>query len=178
MESTPLPREDCHPGLDESILLDLNGHTKFQMLMGMLQWLVTIGCPDQCNLVSSLNHFGAAPREYYLDLVLRLFSYVKRTNQRDIVIDSSLLECHCKFPDYKFLAPDFLKDYPDTKEETANHFPQAFGPVLETTIILDSDHSHDQNTCPLLTDFLAYRFNTSTTDEQMSRSYSQQYVYC
>ena len=156
MESTPLPKDDCHPEMDDSPLLDLDGHRKFQMLLGMLQWLVTIGRPDLCNLVSSLNRFGAAPREYHLDLAVRSFSYVKRTKQKDIAIDSSPLEYHRDYPEYEFLAPDFLLDYPDAKEETADHFPQAFGPVLETTIFVDSDHAHDKKTRRSLTGLLAY----------------------
>ena len=109
-----------------------------------------------CNLVSSLNRFGAAPREYHLDLAVRSFSYVKRTKQKDIAIDSSPLEYHRDYPEYEFLAPDFLLDYPDAKEETADHFPQAFGPVLETTIFVDSDHAHDKKTRRSLTGLLAY----------------------
>ena len=102
MESIPLPKEDCHPEMDESTLLDLDKHQKFQIHLGMLQWSVTIGRPDLCNLVSSLNRFGAAPREYHLDLALRSFSYVKRTKQKDIAIDSSPLEYFCEFPNYEF----------------------------------------------------------------------------
>ena len=45
-ESTPLPVTELHPELDTSPLLGLDEHRKYQMLLGMLQWLVTICCPD------------------------------------------------------------------------------------------------------------------------------------
>ncbi len=39
---SPLPA-GCHPELDESQPLDLNGIRKYQMLIGMAQWACTIG---------------------------------------------------------------------------------------------------------------------------------------
>ena len=58
-KSTPLPVTDTHPELDTSPLLRLEDHRKLQMLLGMLQWLVTICRPDLACLVASLNRFGA-----------------------------------------------------------------------------------------------------------------------
>ena len=155
-ESTPLPREDCHPELDNSPLLDLDGHRKFQMILGMLQWMVTIGRPDLCNLVSSLNRFGACPREYHLELALRAMSYVKQVPDPKIGIDSLPMEYDRLLPNYEKLHPDFIQDYPDAKEEVASHFPKAFGPVMETTIFVDADHAHDQKTRRSLTGLLAF----------------------
>ena len=56
-EGTPLPVKDCHPKMDTSPLLGLDDHRKFQMLLSMLQWLLTIGQPDLGPVVSSLNRF-------------------------------------------------------------------------------------------------------------------------
>lgn len=65
-ESTPLPIDDTHPELDESPLLGLNDHRKFQMLLGMLQWIVTVGKPELSATVASLNRFGVCPCERHL----------------------------------------------------------------------------------------------------------------
>ena len=35
--STPLPVTDCHPELDESPLLELDNHRKYQTILGMIQ---------------------------------------------------------------------------------------------------------------------------------------------
>jgi hypothetical protein len=51
----------CHPELDESQLLDLNGICKYQMLIGMAQWACTIGCLDIAFVILSLSHFSANP---------------------------------------------------------------------------------------------------------------------
>ena len=65
-ESKPLPVEDTHSELDNSPLLGINDHRKFQILLGMLQWMVAVAKPHLSTTVASLNLFGACPRERYL----------------------------------------------------------------------------------------------------------------
>jgi Reverse transcriptase (RNA-dependent DNA polymerase). len=68
---TPLPASDSeggHPETDTSPLLDTAGHRQYQHLLGMLQWLVTIGHPDLCHAVASLNRFSSCPCEQHLQL--------------------------------------------------------------------------------------------------------------
>ena len=155
-QSTPLPVTDCHPEVDTSPLLGLEDHRKFQMLLGMLQWLVTICCPDLCCLVSSLNRFGACPREKHLDLAVRAFGYLKQVPNPQIAIDHRPMQFERTKPDYEALKSDFLKDYPDAKEEIDPGFPVPFGPVMETTFMVDSDHAHDLKTRRSLTGILGF----------------------
>ena len=42
-DSTPMPVTDCHLELDTIYLLGIGGHCKFQMLLGIIQCMVTIG---------------------------------------------------------------------------------------------------------------------------------------
>ena len=122
-ESTPLPVTELHPELDTSPLLGLDDHRKYQMLLGMLQWLVTICRPDLCNVVASLNRFGACPRETHLDLAVRAFGYLKQVTDPRIAIDHRPLVFDRSEPQYEKLIPDFLKDYPHAKEEVDSKFP-------------------------------------------------------
>ena len=62
----------------------------------------------------------------------------------------------CQDPNYEALIPDFLQDYPDAKEEVDPNFPEPYGSVLETTILVDSDHAHDKNTFQSLTGLLLF----------------------
>ena len=55
-----------HPELDESKHLDDDEHTKYQMLIGMLNWIVTIGRIDIVFAVSSLSRFTACPRQGHM----------------------------------------------------------------------------------------------------------------
>ena len=155
-EGTPLPVKDCHPEMDTSPLLGLADHRKFQMLLGMLQWLVTIGRPDLGPVVSSLNRFGACPREYHLELAVRVFGYSKTCPDEQIAIDSRPMIFKRDELDYTVLIPDFLKDYPEASEEMDPGFPPSFGPILETTILVDSDHAHDKKTRRSLTGLIVF----------------------
>ena len=125
------------------------------MLLGMLQWMVTIGKPELCQLVSSLNRFGACPREGHLDLAIRSFGYIKTTLNKQIAIDSRPMVFTRHNPVEK-LIPDFLKDYPDAKEELDPSFSQSFGPVMDSTFLFDSDHAHDLVTRRSLTGWIGY----------------------
>ena len=59
-------------------------------------------------------------------------------------------------PDYELFKPGFLQDYPDAKEEEDPAFPPSFGPVMETTFMVDSDHAHDLKTRRSLTGILGF----------------------
>ena len=91
-ESTPMPVTEWHPELDNTPLLGIDDHRKFQMLLGMLQWMVTIGRSELCQVFSSLTLFGVCPREVHLDLVVRCFGYVKTTQDKQVAIDSRTMQ--------------------------------------------------------------------------------------
>ena len=57
---------------------------------------------------------------------------------------------------FNLLIPDFLQDYPDATEEIDPGFPRPYGPILETTILVDSDHAHDQRTRRSLTGLIIF----------------------
>jgi hypothetical protein len=60
--SVPMTGGD-HPELDDTTILNGDGHKKYQMLIGMLNWIVTIGRLDVCYATSSLARFTARPRQ-------------------------------------------------------------------------------------------------------------------
>ena len=152
-KKTPLKSADCHPEMDTSELLDLKEHRKYQVLLGMLQWNYTIGRPELGPSVSSLNQFGTCPRKYYLELIKQVFFYLKHSasSPRQIAIDSSPMEFERSETKCNPLIPDFLQDYPDATVEIDPGFPRPYGPILEKTILVDSDHAHDQKTRRSLT---------------------------
>ena len=85
------------------------------MLLGILQCMVTIGRPDLCQLVASLNHFGAYLREGHVYLSVRAFGHLRITLNKQITIDSRPMKINKSSPKFEKLIPIFLKDYPDTK---------------------------------------------------------------
>ena len=90
--STPLPTTDYHPEMNKSPVLKYNDHRKCQMLLWMLQWIVTIGRRELSQLVVSLNCFSACPRGDHLDLAVSAFEYVKMTLRKVIAIESRLIK--------------------------------------------------------------------------------------
>ena len=113
-----------------------------------------MGKPDLCHAFTSLNWFLACPREYHLDLALQIFGYLKQTPSPVICIDSSPLEYEI-ISAYNLLIPNFLQDYPNACEKLDQNLPQGFRPVLETIIMVDSDHPHNLKICYFLPGLIA-----------------------
>ena len=66
-------------------------------------------------------------------------------------------------PKFEKLKPNFIKDYPDTKEKMDPSFPTPFGPILQQTFLVNSDNAHDLLTRIFLTGLLCYVGSTSST---------------
>ena len=66
-----------NPELDDSPLLDEKKHREYQMLIGTLKWIITIGCLDIGFATSSLERFAASPREGHHKRALKVFGYLK-----------------------------------------------------------------------------------------------------
>ena len=62
-----------HPEMDTSEFLDDDGHMYYQMLVGMLNWIVGIGRFDISHATSSLARFDSCPRKGHLKRALRVF---------------------------------------------------------------------------------------------------------
>ena len=58
--------------------------------------------------------------------------------------------------------PIFLQDYPYTCEELDIQLPQAFNQWLETTIMVNSSHAHDENSS-LSNQFISWVGSTPAT---------------
>ncbi|GFH49047.1 hypothetical protein CTEN210_05523 [Chaetoceros tenuissimus] len=154
--TTPLPVGCPRLEEDKSPFLKLKEHRQFQCLLGMLQWLHTIGRPELGPLMANLNRFGTCPREKHLEIAIRSFGYLKQTKGKKIKIDSSPLEFVRESPDYEQLRPDFLEDYAYAREEVDPNMPTPFGAPLQMTILVDADHAHDRLTGRSLTGIIIF----------------------
>ena len=66
-------------------------------------------------------------------------------------------------PKFDKLVPYFLENYPHTKDEVDPSFPSSFRPVLDATILADSDHTYDLATRRSITWLLDYVGSTHVT---------------
>ena len=64
--SSPLAPND-HPEIDTSDLLDDNDIHKYQSLLGVLQWTISLGRFNICTAVMTMSGFRVAPRLGHLD---------------------------------------------------------------------------------------------------------------
>ena len=149
-EKTPSVTGD-HPEQDESLLLDNEQHRLYQQLIGMGQWLVTLGRPDICLAMSSLSRFLCCPREGHLRRLFRVWGYLKKFPNKSIGICA-------EDPIYEQPLTEFKADFEDqyryAKEEIDPGFPEPKGKPLATTIFVDSDHAHDTVTRRSITGIL------------------------
>jgi hypothetical protein len=142
-EKTPVATGD-HPEEDESTLLDNKLHRQYQSLIGMAQWLVTLGRIDICYAVSSLSRFCAAPREGHYKRLLRLWGYLKKYPDKAVAIDARDPLFDPKEP-VEF-EPDFGDQYGYASEDMDPMFPEPIYDELTVSIFFDSDHAHDKKT--------------------------------
>ena len=150
------PMEDGdHPEEDDSELLSDADHQKYQMLIGMLNWITCLGRMDVAFATTSLSRFTACPRKGHMARALRIFGYLKKNKNRRIIVDSrdpiliggkDALE-----RDYT----DLFKDmYPEAAEEVDADVPTPLIDELQITTFVDSDHAHDKVTRRSITGIL------------------------
>ena len=89
-ESTP-NKSVWHPELDESPLLDEVHRNKYQQLVGIGIWIVTIGRIDITYTVMTLSRFNHKPTEGHLKDITRVFAYVKKYPRHCLMISNNKL---------------------------------------------------------------------------------------
>ena len=117
------------------------------MLIGMLNWLVTIGRIDVAYATSSMSRFTACPRKGHLERVMKIYGYLKKYSNRRIVIDSSdpKIEGDAEAMDVDYTVV-FKDQYPDAVEEIDEKVPEPRVDEMEIIAFVDSDHAHDKVT--------------------------------
>ena len=65
-----------HPEIDEILLLDATGVKKYQSLMGMLLWAVTLGRIDISCAVMTMGSFRDLPQESHLKRLKKICGYL------------------------------------------------------------------------------------------------------
>jgi hypothetical protein len=162
-ETTPMGTS-FEPEADESDFLDAEGHRKFQQLIGIAHWLVTIGRIDLNFAVASLSRFSAAPRKNHLKEAIRMFKYLNAHPERWIKIDPTPHKTMGDVPlDDPFAPQDkanWTRLYGDLKEEVDPKFPKPLMKALTTAVYFDSNWAHDKKTRRSITGIIAFIGNT------------------
>lgn len=143
-EEKTLIKMNDHPVEDESPVLDNDMHREYQLIMGMLQWAVSLYRIDICFAVYSLSRFCACLHQEHMTRVLCIWGYLKKYPCRALNIVSDKFIIQEEELDYKFI--DFMEQYQYSKEEIDPRFPKPMSNELDVSIFFDSDHAHDKVT--------------------------------
>ena len=152
--SIPLVGSD-HPEEDTSDFLSDDDHTRYQMLVGMLNWITGIGRFDIAHATTQLARFASCPRKGHLERALRVFGYLKKKPNRRTMIDSrDPLITGGDFEAAEALAAKMREDYPDAAEMVDTDLPPPLVGEIAITAFVDSDHAHDKVTRRSMTGIL------------------------
>lgn len=62
----------------------------FQSLIGILRWIVELGCVDIATEVSLLSLRLSLPREGHLQQLYHIFSYLEKNHNTELIFDPSI----------------------------------------------------------------------------------------
>ena len=153
---SPLAEGD-HPEMDTSDFLDDDGIQKYQSLIGVLQWTITLGRFDIATAVMTMSGFRAAPREGHLERVRRICGYLSKMKYGYIRIRTDE-------PDYSSIPKAEYEwahtVYGDVKEETPRDAPKPLGRRVVLTSYVDANLYHDMVTGRSVTGVLHFMNQT------------------
>ena len=149
--------EEYHPEEDDSPLLDENGISKYQSLIGTGIWIITLGRFDISYAISSLAAYAALPREGHIKALQRVFGYLDSHPTGRVIIDPSYFD-RSKFT----ITQDesWTEMYPDACEDLPTNVPEAKGKEARITVFVDADHARDKVTRRSVTGILILLNNT------------------
>ena len=135
---SPLEKGD-HPECDISELLDPEGVTKYQSLVGQLQWAISLGRMDIATAVMTMSSFRSCPRSGHLDRAKRICGYLLRMKDAAIRFRTGLPDySDLKIPTYEW--GDSV--YGSPKEEAPKDAPSPLGNPVILTHYVDANLYH------------------------------------
>ena len=137
--TSPLEKND-HPELDTSPLLGEDDIVKYQSIIGVLQWAITLGRFDIATAVMSMSSYRVAPREGHMSRLQRICGYLSKMKH-------GFLRVRTDEPDYSDL-PDKHYSwersvYGDVREQIPRDAPKPLGKRVVLTTYVDANLNHD-----------------------------------
>jgi len=146
---------DYRPELDTSPLLEGSEIAKYQMLIGCLNWIVTLGRFDVQYATSTLARYSTCPKEGHLKAALRVFGYLKAYIKARIDVDVSIPEIQGEAIEH-----DWVEFYQGVEEEIPLDMPPPKGKPVTLTTYVDADHASCTETRRSVTGVLLLINNT------------------
>lgn len=147
---------DYRPELDVSPELKPPEAAHYQSLIGILRWIVELGRADITAEASLMASCLALPREGHLEIVYRIFAYLKAKHNAEMVFDPSEPE----IDESKFERENWDSSvYNGAKESIPKDAPEVRGFGFKIRAFVDSDHAGDEKTRRSRTGYMVFLNN-------------------
>jgi hypothetical protein len=138
--TVPMP-DKVQPELDTSAELDAGERGKYQSLISILQWIVTLGRFDIACAVMTMSRFRTAPRLGHLTLLGNVFGYLRKYPDGAIRFRTSI-------PNYEDRYTPKTSDwerpvYGEPFEEIPSDMPEPKGKMVRQSGMFDANLQHD-----------------------------------
>ena len=136
LAQTPLKNNDS-PELDTSNFLDKDGISRYQSMIGALQWAITLGRFDISVAVTALSRFRSEPRQGHLDRLKRIYGYLRKHKSGRIVFRTEIPNHEAL---YEVEEHDWLNSiYGQPEEEIPEWMPTPKGKAVRLTTYKDAN---------------------------------------
>ena len=125
------------PELDETPLLGPEQHSQYRMIIGSLNWLVTLGRYDIYHAASTMARYGMAPREGHLNATKRILGYLRAYPKISIRYNARLPD----FSKYKTTTYNWFQSYPEAQETLPHNIPKPRGQLVKLWGYFDASHA-------------------------------------
>jgi len=126
-----------HAETDASDFLTGEDISKYRMMVGSANWLVTLGRYDIHYTVNTLARHMMMPREGHMHAMKRLFGYLLQNYKFSIIYDTE----EPNFTMHKIEEYDWFPLYGNVKEEMPYGMPTPKGKAIVTSGFFDSSHA-------------------------------------
>jgi hypothetical protein len=144
------------PELDVTDELDSELSSRYSQLIGILRWMVELGCIDIYHEVSVLSQYLALPRLGHLEAVYHIFAYLNKHEKSSIVFDPA----DPYFDPVAFQEVDWSKFYGDIIEDLPPKMPKPLGNSVNITCFVDANQARNVVTRRSHTRILIFLQNT------------------
>ena len=81
-----------HPELDLTPYCDDEVANYYQQQIGILQWIVELGCVDVCAKISMLASYRMSPHEGHMQAMFHMFAFLNTHQRSMLVLDPSYID--------------------------------------------------------------------------------------
>ena len=122
--------------------------------------MVELGHVDITTEVSMVSSCLALPREGHLKQLFRMFSYLEKQHNSEMVFDHIVPDVdYAEFPKQDWDNTVYANERGKLKEEVPTNLPTPLGKGFVMRVFVDSDHAGDQITRRSQTGFIVYLNN-------------------